>query len=113
MIDLTGFAHTPFARRPDADVETLMAEVAAEAIADAGLEPADIDAICRLAIERRLDALIVSNTTITRPPLLSNSRLMDFRPSTAVSSSASVAAITGSRVVFWLQPASSEFIDSG
>ena len=45
MIDLTGFAHTPFARRPDADVETLMAEVAAEAIADAGLEPADIDAV--------------------------------------------------------------------
>ena len=33
MIDLTGFAHTPFARRPDADVETLMAEVAAEALA--------------------------------------------------------------------------------
>lgn len=45
MIDLTGFAHTPFARRPDADVETLMAEVAAEAIADAGLEPTDIDAV--------------------------------------------------------------------
>jgi dihydroorotate dehydrogenase len=35
------------------------------------LEPADIDAICRIAIERRLGALIVSNTTITRPPLRS------------------------------------------
>jgi len=35
------------------------------------LEPADIDSICRLAIERKLDALIVSNTTITRPPLRS------------------------------------------
>lgn len=35
------------------------------------LEPADIDAICRLAIERKLDALIVSNTTLSRPPLRS------------------------------------------
>ncbi len=35
------------------------------------LEPADIDAICRIAIERRLGALIVSNTTITRPALRS------------------------------------------
>lgn len=35
------------------------------------LEPADIDAICRLAIHRKLDALIVSNTTLSRPPLRS------------------------------------------
>jgi dihydroorotate dehydrogenase len=35
------------------------------------LEPADIDAICRIAIERQLGALIVSNTTISRPPLRS------------------------------------------
>ncbi|MDP3674617.1 MAG: quinone-dependent dihydroorotate dehydrogenase [Novosphingobium sp.] len=35
------------------------------------LEPADIDAICRIAIDRRLGALIVSNTTITRPALRS------------------------------------------
>ncbi len=45
MIDLIGFAHTPFTRRPDADVESLMAEVAAAAIADAGLEATDIDAL--------------------------------------------------------------------
>ena len=31
------------------------------------LEPADIDAIARIAIDKRLGALIVSNTTITRP----------------------------------------------
>ena len=61
------------------------------------LEPADIDAICRIAIERRLGALIVSNTTISRPALrsrhaneagglsgeplrdLSHQRLRDFR----------------------------------
>ena len=35
------------------------------------LEPADIDAICRVALDRKLGALIVSNTTISRPPLRS------------------------------------------
>ncbi len=35
------------------------------------LEPADIDAICRITLEHKLDALIVSNTTISRPPLRS------------------------------------------
>ena len=35
------------------------------------LEPADIDAICRLSLDRKLDALIVSNTTVSRPPLKS------------------------------------------
>ncbi|MBS0482678.1 MAG: quinone-dependent dihydroorotate dehydrogenase [Proteobacteria bacterium] len=33
------------------------------------LEPADIDAITRIAIERKLGALIVSNTTVSRPAL--------------------------------------------
>lgn len=35
------------------------------------LEPADIDDITRIAIDKKLDALIVSNTTITRPALRS------------------------------------------
>lgn len=35
------------------------------------LEPADIDAIARIAVDRKLGALIVSNTTISRPPLVS------------------------------------------
>ena len=35
------------------------------------LEPADIDAIARIALDRQLGALIVANTTISRPPLLS------------------------------------------
>ncbi len=35
------------------------------------LEPSDIDAIARIAIDKGLGALIVSNTTITRPPLKS------------------------------------------
>ncbi|MBU2588409.1 MAG: quinone-dependent dihydroorotate dehydrogenase, partial [Alphaproteobacteria bacterium] len=36
------------------------------------LEPADIDAIARIAIDRRLGALVVSNTTISRPSLRSH-----------------------------------------
>lgn len=34
------------------------------------LQVSDIDAICRIALDKRLDALIVSNTTITRPSSL-------------------------------------------
>lgn len=64
------------------------------------LELADIDAIARIAIEKKLGALIVSNTTISRPPLrshhahetgglsgaplrdLAQQRLRDFRKAT-------------------------------
>ena len=64
------------------------------------LEPSDIDAIARIAIDKRLGALIVSNTTISRPPLrsqhanetgglsgaplrdLAQQRLRDFRKAT-------------------------------
>jgi dihydroorotate dehydrogenase len=64
------------------------------------LEPVDIDAIAHIAIEKNLGALIVSNTTIARPPLksrhsgeagglsgeplrdLSLERLRDFRKAT-------------------------------
>ncbi len=35
------------------------------------LEPADIDDIVRVSLDRRIDGLIVSNTTISRPALLS------------------------------------------
>lgn len=64
------------------------------------LEPADIDAIARIAIDRKLGGLIVANTTISRPPLrsaaaneagglsgeplrdLAQARLRDFRKAT-------------------------------
>jgi dihydroorotate dehydrogenase len=35
------------------------------------LEPADVEAIARIALDKQLGALIISNTTITRPPLKS------------------------------------------
>ncbi|GAA4823151.1 quinone-dependent dihydroorotate dehydrogenase [Sphingosinicella ginsenosidimutans] len=38
------------------------------------LVPADIDAIARVAIDRRVDALIVANTTVSRPILKSPQR---------------------------------------
>ncbi len=64
------------------------------------LAPADIDAIARIAIDKGLGALVVSNTTISRPPLrsahadetgglsgaplrdLAHQRLRDFRAAT-------------------------------
>jgi dihydroorotate dehydrogenase len=64
------------------------------------LEPADIDAISRIALDRKLAALVVSNTTVTRPALrsghagesgglsgaplraLATQRLRDFRKAT-------------------------------
>jgi dihydroorotate dehydrogenase len=64
------------------------------------LEPSDIDAIARIAIDKGLGALMVSNTTISRPPLtsrhageagglsgaplrpLAQQRLRDFRKAT-------------------------------
>lgn len=64
------------------------------------LEPADIDAIARIALDKKLGALIVANTTISRPPLksrlasetgglsgaplrdLAKQRLRDFRTAT-------------------------------
>ena len=64
------------------------------------LEPADVDAIARIAMDRRLGALIVSNTTVSRPPMqsrhageagglsgaplrdLAQQRLRDFRKAT-------------------------------
>ena len=55
---------------------------------------------------------LCSNFT-TRLPLPSKTRLSDFSPSTAAITSASVASMTGSRAVFWLQPATSAFSDSG
>ena len=67
------------------------------------LEPADVDAIARIAIDKRLGALVVSNTTISRPALrshhagemgglsgaplrnLATQRLRDFRKATGAS----------------------------
>lgn len=42
---MTGWAHTPFGRLEDDDAESLIVRVATDAIADAGLEPGDIDEI--------------------------------------------------------------------
>ena len=41
---IVGWAHTPFGKLEDPDIEALMARVAGAAIADAGISPAEIDA---------------------------------------------------------------------
>jgi acetyl-CoA C-acetyltransferase len=42
---IVGWSHTPFGKHEGKDAEALIADVAGAAIADAGLEPGDIDAV--------------------------------------------------------------------
>ena len=42
---IVGWSHTPFGKLVDDDIESLIARVAASAIEDAGLTPADIDGV--------------------------------------------------------------------
>jgi acetyl-CoA C-acetyltransferase len=42
---IVGWAHTPFGKHENDDIESLIAQVATQAVADAGLEPKDIDEI--------------------------------------------------------------------
>ncbi|WP_421706464.1 acetyl-CoA acetyltransferase [Algihabitans sp.] len=42
---IVGWAHTPFGKHAEDDVESLIAQVAIQAVEDAGLEPGDIDEI--------------------------------------------------------------------
>ncbi|MDA7787636.1 quinone-dependent dihydroorotate dehydrogenase [Sphingomonadaceae bacterium] len=68
---LTGLLDAVIAARDDAAPENappIFLKVAPD------LEPADVDAIARIAIDRKLAALIVSNTTIERPDLKSAHR---------------------------------------
>jgi dihydroorotate dehydrogenase len=94
---LTGLIDAVIAARAEADcavVPPIFLKVAPD------LEPADIDAIARIALDKGLGALVVSNTTISRPALrshhagetgglsgaplraLATQRLRDFRKAT-------------------------------
>jgi len=42
---IVGWAHTPFGKLEELDVEALIARVAGSAIADAGIEPAEVDGV--------------------------------------------------------------------
>lgn len=42
---IVGWAHMPFGRYEDEDVESMIVKVASEAVADAGFEPKDVDAV--------------------------------------------------------------------
>lgn len=92
---LTGLIDAVIAARDETgDAPPIFLKVAPD------LEPADIDAIARIALDKRLGALVVSNTTISRPALrshhagetgglsgaplraLATQRLRDFRKAT-------------------------------
>lgn len=95
---LTGLLDAVLAARDEAAGHGAVPPVFLKVAPD--LEPTDIDAIARIAMDRRLGALIVSNTTISRPPLrsahaaeagglsgaplrdLAQQRLRDFRKAT-------------------------------
>ncbi|MDA0340574.1 MAG: thiolase domain-containing protein, partial [Proteobacteria bacterium] len=42
---IVGWSHLPFGKREGDDVESMIVKVAADAVADAGFEPADVDAV--------------------------------------------------------------------
>lgn len=42
---IVGWSHMPFGKHEDQDVESMIVKVAAEAVADAGFEPKDVDAV--------------------------------------------------------------------
>ena len=42
---IVGWSHLPFGKRAEDDVESMIVKVAADAVADAGFEPKDVDAI--------------------------------------------------------------------
>ena len=42
---IVGWSHMPFGRYEDEDVESMIVKVASEAVADAGFEPKDVDAV--------------------------------------------------------------------
>lgn len=45
QVDLIGFSHSHFSKKPDRDVESWMRESAAQALEDAELDAADVDAV--------------------------------------------------------------------
>lgn len=95
---LTGLLDAVIAARDEAMGDAAKPPVFLKVAPD--LEPADIDAIARIAIDKKLGALVVSNTTISRPALrshhagetgglsgaplraLATQRLRDFRKAT-------------------------------
>jgi dihydroorotate dehydrogenase len=95
---LTGLIDAVIAARAEADCGATPPPIFLKVAPD--LEPADIDAIARIAIDKQLGALVVSNTTISRPALrsshagetgglsgaplrtLATQRLRDFRTAT-------------------------------
>ncbi len=90
MAAITGWAHTPFGKHAEETVETLITKVTREAIADAGLEPQEIDEI----ILGHFNAGF-SKQDFTASLVLQASDALRFKPATRVEN----ACATGSAAV--------------
>ncbi|BBG03814.1 MULTISPECIES: thiolase domain-containing protein [Pseudonocardia] len=91
---LTGWAHSRFGRSELPDVEALMAEVSLAAVCDAGLEPADVDAVSvgvfgTDTTRQRFDAALVG----TGAPELAGTRAVRSENACATGSAALYAAL--------------------
>lgn len=90
VADIVGWAHTPFGRLEGESVESLVAKVANEAVAHAGLPPEDIDEIVLGHFNGGLTPL-----TFTSSLVLQADEAFRFTPSTRVEN----ACATGSAAV--------------
>ncbi len=86
---IVGWGHTPFGKRDDADVESLVLEAASAALADAGIEPEEVDEIAVGSTGRLAEQVFPSSL-----PLQLDDR-MRFTPATNVEN----ACATGSAAV--------------
>ena len=87
---ITGWAHSPFGKLADETVESLIVGVATDALADAGLEPADVDEIVLGHFNAGFSA-----QDFTAALVLQASNDLRFKPATRVEN----ACATGSAAV--------------
>ncbi|MDD7912100.1 acetyl-CoA acetyltransferase [Pseudovibrio exalbescens] len=90
MAAIIGWSHSPFGKLADETVETLITKVATEAIADAGLQPEDIDEIVLGHFNAGFSA-----QDFTASLVLQASDKLRFKPTTRVEN----ACATGSAAV--------------
>ena len=87
---ITGWAHSPFGKLSDQTVESLIVSVATDALADAGLEPSDVDEIVLGHFNAGFSA-----QDFTAALVLQASDALRFKPATRVEN----ACATGSAAV--------------
>jgi acetyl-CoA C-acetyltransferase len=87
---IVGWAHTPFGKLDGEDIESLITSVTAGAIADAGIDPSDIDEI----VLGHFGSGLIRETTLASLPMQASDALR-FKPATRVEN----ACATGSAAI--------------